>query len=122
MDFGDEDLFAVFDSESSKSKQSAVASKILNEEEDDTDNQESERPIRFDAGVLAAEIKPGKRTKSVDEEEKQESVKKVKTDDASGRTLMTGFTDKDVEKNIGLKEEEDVEMDDGGDDAGMFFV
>ena len=80
MDFGDEDLFAVFDSESTKSKRSAVASETLDDDgAADAENEQYERPVKFDAGVLAAEITPSKRSKSDDDEE--EPVKKIKRDD-----------------------------------------
>ena len=79
MDFGDEDLFAVFDSESTKSKRSAVASETLDDDSAAAENEQNERPVKFDAGVLAAEITPSKRSKSDDDEE--EPVKKIKRDD-----------------------------------------
>ena len=91
MDLGDEDLFAVFDNESSsKSKRSAVASDSFKDEDDEKPG----RPVKFDAGSLAVEISgSGKRTGS----DTDEPVKKMKKDD---RTIMTGLTDQDVDQQI----------------------
>jgi len=91
MDLGDEDLFAVFDNESSsKSKRSAVASDSFKDEDDEKPG----RPVKFDAGSLAVEISgSGKRTGS----NTDEPVKKMKKDD---RTIMTGLTDQDVDQQI----------------------
>ena len=121
MDFGDDDLFAVFDSESSKTKRSAIASDIVEEEGEDA---EPEKPIRFDAGRLAAEITPGKRSKSDCDEEPLKKMKK----DEGGRTLMTGLTDRDVDENLGGgRGEQDVEMvndgeDENEDEGRKFFM
>jgi len=119
MDFGDDDLFAVFDSESSKSKRSAAAQPLQEEDDQQQDeNNKPERPVKFDAGPLAAEITPGKRAKSESDEE--EPVKKIKKDEE--RTLMTGFSDRDVDENLSGQMEEDVrivnegEEDDDDDD------
>ena len=87
MDFGDEDLFAVFDSESSKSKRSAIASETL--DEGSAVNEQTERPVKFDAGVLTAEITPSKRAKSDDEEE---PVKKIKRDDTRNMVFKYFWT------------------------------
>ena len=92
MDFGDEDLFAVFDSESSKTQRSGIADRSVH---DDEETEEApEKPIRFDAGTMQVEISGGKRTKS---EEGVEPVKKMKKDE---RTIMTGLTDMDVDQNL----------------------
>ena len=91
MDFGDEDLFAVFDSESSKTQRSGIADRAVHDGESE---EPLEKPIRFDAGTMQVEISGGKRTKS---EEEVEPVKKIKKDD---RTIMTGLTDMDVDQDI----------------------
>jgi len=113
MDFGDEDLFAVFDSESSKSKRSAAAQPDQEQDEQQQDgNNKPERPVRFDAGLLAAEITPGKRSKSESDEE--EPVKKIKVNEE--RTLMTGFSDRDVDEKLSGQIEEDVRIVNEGEE------
>jgi len=113
MDFGDDDLFAVFDSESSKSKRSAAAQPLQEEDDQQQDeNNKPERPVKFDAGPLAAEITPGKRAKSESDEE--EPVKKIKKDEE--RTLMTGFSDRDVDENLSGQMEEDVRIVNEGEE------
>ena len=82
----DEDLFDVFDSDSSKSKQIVVPT-------DDGD------PGRVDPDSLVQEICGAKRPVDTDSgnEEKAES-KKIRTDVET--TIMTGMSDLDVKKNI----------------------
>ena len=102
MDLGDEDLFAVFDNEtSSKSQRSAVAASAVAERDDAKDGNESGRndpaAVRFDAGTLSVEITGS--AKRTGEPETEEPVKKMKKND-DDRTIMTGLSDLDIEKQI----------------------
>ena len=87
----DEDLFDVFDSESSKSKQIVVPS----------DGDEKEQKV--DPDNLVKEICGGKRPvdSDVDKDEGTES-KKIKTDleTKTETTIMTGMSDLQVQKKI----------------------
>ena len=105
MDFGEEDLFAVFDSESSKGSKSGVASRLLQAEDNEaaaSENTESAatKPIKFDTGSLVAEI-CGTNNKrwSQDAAAAEVEVKKIKTD-ANDVTLMTGLSDREVERTL----------------------
>jgi len=91
MDLGEEDLFAVFDNDSGKSKLTFPDSN--DDDNDEEEEQVSEKPIRFDAGPNMVEVCGGKRTC----DDAQATVKKMKTDEM---TIMTGLTDVDLEANM----------------------
>jgi hypothetical protein len=125
MDLEDEDLFAVFDTESSKAAKSGVISRLRQQDDqeettDDTADNASTKPIKFDSGRLVAEIcggGGGANTKRTGETEPTEEAvtKKMKTEAAvtlvtektEAVTLMTGLSDQDVERT--LKGESDWE-------------
>ncbi len=123
MDLEDEDLFAVFDTESSKAAKSGVISRLRQQDDqeattDDTADNASTKPIKFDSGRLVAEIcGGGANTKRTGEPEITEEAmtKKMKTESAvtlvtektEAVTLMTGLSDQDVERT--LKGESDWE-------------
>jgi hypothetical protein len=124
MDLEDEDLFAVFDTESSKAAKSGVISRLRQQDDqeattDDTADNSSNKPIKFDSGRLVAEIcgGGGTNTKRTGEPETTEEAvtKKMKTEAAvtlvtektEAVTLMTGLSDQDVERT--LKGESDWE-------------
>ena len=88
MDVGDDDLFAVFDSESSKSKQVVIP-----------EDEESAKVEKIDSESLVQEI-CGARPKRQVSETDEEGIgsKKLKTD--VDTTLMTGLTDLEVKKKI----------------------
>ena len=102
-----DDLFAVFDSDSSKSKRIVISDADEGEIVDEGGDEENASG-KYDSGQLVAEIcgakreddeveggKGGKRSLSGEEEmatEKGEKSKKIKVED--GMTLMTGLTDK----------------------------
>ena len=92
MDLGEEDLFAVFDNESGKSKLTTFPDSN-DDDNDEGEEQVSEKPIRFDAGPNVVEVCGGKRTC----DDSQATVKKMKTDEM---TIMTGLTDVDLEANM----------------------
>ena len=101
MDFGDEDLFAVFDSESTKVQRSDQSEQAFREADDSADAAAAgkvKRDVKFDAGPLTVSLGAPKRQMSDD----AEPVKKIKTDE---RTLMTGMNESEVEKNIELSDQ-----------------
>ena len=100
MDFGDEDLFAVFDSESTKVQRSDQSEQAFRETDDSADvaDGKAKRDVKFDVGPLTVSLGAPKRQLSDD----AEPVKKIKTDE---RTLMTGMNDSEVEKNIELSDQ-----------------
>lgn len=83
----DDDLFDVFDSESSKSKQIVVPSV-----EDDTEQ------TKVDSDSLVKEICGSKRPADTDAKEDVAESKKIKTDVET--TIMTGMSDLEVKKKI----------------------
>lgn len=95
MDVGDDDLFAVFDSESSKSKQI-----VIPEEEEPTkvEKTDSESLVQEICGVRP------KRQVSETEDEGVVGSKKLKTD--VDTTLMTGLTDLEVKSKMEADERE----------------
>jgi len=120
MDLDDEDLFAVFDSESSKAAKSGLVSRLLQDDQEDaTDSSavNSSKPVKFDTGRLVAEIcGGGANSKRTGEQEITEEggAKKLKTEavtimaeKAEAMTLMTGLSDQEVERT--LKGESDWE-------------
>jgi hypothetical protein len=124
MDLEDEDLFAVFDTESSKAAKSGVISRLRQQDDqeettDDTADNTSNKPIKFDSGRLVAEICGGgganiKRTgepetteEAVTKKMKTESAVTLVTEKTEAVTLMTGLSDQDVERT--LKGESDWE-------------
>ena len=82
----DDDLFDVFDSESSKSKQIVVPV------EDDTEQ------TKVDSESLVKEICGSKRPADTDAKEDVAESKKIKTDVET--TIMTGMSDLEVKKKI----------------------
>jgi hypothetical protein len=121
MDLEDEDLFAVFDTESSKAAKSGVISRLRqqDDQEETTDDNASNKPIKFDSGRLVAEICGGgganiKRTgepeateEAVTKKMKTEAAVTLVTEKTEAVTLMTGLSDRDVERT--LKGESDWE-------------
>ncbi len=96
MDVGDDDLFAVFDSESSKSKQI-----VIPEEEEPT------KVEKTDSESLVQEICGARPKRQVSETEEVDGVagsKKLKTD--VDTTLMTGLTDLEVKSKMEEDERE----------------
>ena len=85
----EEDLFAVFDSESSKSQQV-----VLPDPEDDDKEKET-----IDSNVLVDEI-CGTRSKRPADSEEDNGYKKMKTDVDTPTTIMTGLTDLQVKAKI----------------------
>jgi len=85
----EEDLFAVFDSESSKSQQV-----VLPDPEDDDKEKET-----IDSNVLVDEI-CGTRSKRPADSEEDNGYKKMKTDVDTSTTIMTGLTDLQVKAKI----------------------
>jgi len=120
----DDDLFAVFDSESSKSKRVNLPNEDDFEEEEEEEGQVEEvgektktdngQPLKFDTGNLVAEICGGKR--SLSPVSREEVNKKLKVEEEP-MTLMTGLTEQQIQakmKGEPKKEEADLE---GGEDA-----
>ena len=108
MDVGDDDLFAVFDSDSAKAQQV-----VIPEDEDEKTSGDDSKPLKFDTGNLVAEICGGTVKRGASEEMDTSGLKKVKTD--SGMTLMTGLSDEQVKQKIEADAEEtkeDVASDD----------
>ena len=90
MDVGDDDLFAVFDSESSKSKQIVIP-----------EEEESTKVEKTDSESLVQEICGARPKRQVSETEEVDGVvgsKKLKTD--VDTTLMTGLTDLEVKSKM----------------------
>jgi hypothetical protein len=114
MDLEEDDLFAVFDSDASKTATSGAASLLHNKKEEDAaEDSVKARPVKFDTGKLVAEICGGstnKRTKPSEDAtaaaEEEEGVKKMKTEGVAV-TLMTGISDQEAERT--LKGESDWE-------------
>ena len=96
MDVGDDDLFAVFDSESSKSKQI-----VIPEEEEPTkvEKTDSESLVQEICGV-----RPKRQVSETEEEDGVVGSKKLKTD--VDTTLMTGLTDLEVKSKMEADERE----------------
>ena len=97
----DEDLFAVFDSESSKSQQIVIP-------DPEDDNKEKEK---IDSNDLVGEI-CGSRPKRRADSEEDNGVKKMKMDADPTTTIMTGLSDMDVKAKM-----EDDEKQVRGDEA-----
>ena len=96
MDVGDDDLFAVFDDDSSKDKKVVLP--------------EDSEPERSDPRSLVKEICGSKRPAEDVKEETLIDSKKLKTD----TTLMTGLSDAEVQQKIEddtrqLRGDEDIE-------------
>jgi len=114
MDVGDDDLFAVFDSDSAKAQQI-----VIPEDEEEKTSGEDSNPLKFDTGNLVAEICGGTSKRAVSEVvDTSGGYKKVKTE--SGMTIMTGLTDKQIkekmEADAGETKEVDVSDDEKIDD------
>lgn len=97
----EEDLFAVFDSDSAKEQQ------IVIPDDEDNKNRDDEKPVKFDTGNLVAEICGGNVKRAASEDMDTSDTKKVKTE--SGMTLMTGLTDEQVKEKM---EADSREVDD----------
>jgi len=97
----EEDLFAVFDSDSAKEQQ------IVIPDDEDNKNKDDEKPVKFDTGNLVAEICGGNVKRAASEDMDTSDTKKVKTE--SGMTLMTGLTDEQVKEKM---EADSREVDD----------
>ena len=95
----DDDLFDVFDSESSKSKKI-----VLPSAETETE------PVKVDPDSLVKEICGSKRPVGA-EDEKDEGTesKKIKTDETTS-TIMTGMSDLDVKNKIESDEKQTREI------------
>ena len=85
----EEDLFAVFDSESSKSQQIVIP-------DTEDDNKEKEK---IDSNELVGEI-CGSRSKRRADSEEDCGAKKMKTDVDIKTTIMTGLSDLEVKAKI----------------------
>ena len=86
MDVGDDDLFAVFDSDSSKAKQVVIPQEDATEEESVTSNN------------LVKQICGNQSKRAASEETEESEHKKFKTD--AETTLMTGLSDVEVKAKI----------------------
>ena len=102
MDVGEDDLFAVFDSDSAKEQQI-----VIPDDEDENAAGEDTKPLKFDSGNLVAEICGGTVKRAASEEMDISGPKKVKTE--SGMTLMTGLSDKQVKEKMEADAEETKE-------------
>ena len=87
MDVGDDDLFAVFDSESTKSKQVVIP-----------EEQESAKIEKTDSESLVQEICGARTKRQSNDIEDGSGSKKRKTD--VDTTLMTGLTDLEVKAKM----------------------
>ena len=87
MDVGDDDLFAVFDSESSKSKQVVIP-----------EEEESAKVEKTDSESLVQEICGARTKRQANDIEEGSGIKKRKTD--VDTTLMTGLTDLEVKAKM----------------------
>jgi len=103
MDVGEDDLFAVFDSDSAKEQQI-----VIPDDEDENAGGEDSKPLKFDSGNLVAEICGGTVKRAASEEMDISGPKKVKTE--SGMTLMTGLSDKQVKEKMEADAEETKEV------------
>jgi len=118
----EDDLFAVFDSESAKEQQ------IVIPDDEDNKNGDDEKPVKFDTGNLVAEICGGNVKRSASEDMDTSDTKKVKTE--SGMTLMTGLTDEQVKEKMEADSKEndddatgtDEKVDDEEDQAVISLV
>ena len=90
MDVGDDDLFAVFDDDSAKDKKVALP-------EDDEAKAE-----KADTSSLVKEICGPRSKRPADKEEMEVESKKLKTD--VDTTLMTGFSNAEVQEKMELDE------------------
>ena len=86
MDVGDDDLFAVFDSDSSKAKQVVIPQEDAAEEESVTSDN------------LVRQICGNQSKRAASEETAESEHKKFKTD--AETTLMTGLSDVEVKAKI----------------------
>lgn len=86
MDVGDDDLFAVFDSDSSKAKQVVIPQEDATEEESVTSDN------------LVKQICGNQSKRAASEETAESEHKKFKTD--AETTLMTGLSDVEVKAKI----------------------
>ena len=93
MDVGDDDLFAVFDSESSKAKQVVIP---------DPEDEEPAKVKKNDSESLIQEICGARPKRQASETDEDVGSKKLKTD--VDTTLMTGLSDLEVMAKI--KEDE----------------
>ena len=87
MDVGDDDLFAVFDSESTKSKQVVIP-----------EEEESAKIEKTDSESLVQEICGARTKRQSNDIEEGSGSKKRKTD--VDTTLMTGLTDVEVKDKM----------------------
>jgi len=118
----EDDLFAVFDSESAKEQQ------IVIPDDEDNKNGDDEKPVKFDTGNLVAEICGGNVKRAASEDMDTSDTKKVKTE--SGMTLMTGLTDEQVKEKMEADSKEndddatstDEKVDDEEDQAVISLV
>lgn len=110
MDVGDDDLFAVFDSDSAKAQQI-----VIPEDEEEKTSGEDSNPLKFDTGNLVAEICGGTSKRAVSEVvDTSGGYKKVKTE--SGMTIMTGLTDKQIKEKMEADAGETKEVDESDDE------
>ena len=86
MDVGDDDLFAVFDDDSTKDK------KVVLPEDDEA------KPDKVDPSSLVKEICGPRSKRPADKEDGEVDSKKLKTD--VDTTLMTGLSDAEVKQKI----------------------
>ena len=90
MDVGDDDLFAVFDDDSAKDK------KVVLPEDDGA------KAEKADTSSLVKEICGPRSKRPADKEEIEVESKKLKTD--VDTTLMTGFSNAEVQEKMELDE------------------
>jgi len=118
----EDDLFAVFDSDSAKEQQ------IVIPDDEDNKNGDDEKPVKFDTGNLVAEICGGNVKRAASEDMDTSDTKKVKTE--SEMTLMTGLTDEQVKEKMEADSKEndndaisaDEKIDDEEDQAVISLV
>ena len=118
----EDDLFAVFDSDSAKEQQIVIA------DDEDNKNGDDEKPVKFDTGNLVAEICGGNIKRAASEDMDTSDTKKVKTE--SEMTLMTGLTDEQVKEKMEADSKEndndaisaDEKIDDEEDQAVISLV